>query len=207
MKRLLAVAALLILLIPALTGFAKERPLALVVDAELVAETNKNRAAEKLTALKINPLLRQAAQLKARDMAEKGYFDHIGPDGKSFVGWLNEVGYLFRSAGENLAINFQDSKEVVSVWSNSPTHRTNILNKKFTEVGAAAADGYYRGQPAAFVVQFFGQPMRPALASAVTVVNKTGKFLRGLFSQKSTAIRSWMNAKIGKGVGETGVSP
>lgn len=181
MKTFLAAAALLMIFAPALTGFAKERQLALITDVALVAEVNKSRAAEKLPVLKASPFLKKAAQLKVGDMAEKGYFNHIGPDGRSFVGWLNEAGYSFRFAGENLAINFNDAKEVVSAWADSPSHRANILNKNFTEVGAAAADGYYLGQPATFVVQFFGQPMRPALANITAALSKAGKFARGLF--------------------------
>jgi len=53
-------------------------------------------------------LLEQAAQLKANDMAEKGYFAHTSPDGKTPWEWLKDVSYPFLAAGENLAVNFLD---------------------------------------------------------------------------------------------------
>ena len=68
------------------------------------------------------------------------------------------VGYPFKYAGENLAINFQDSKEVSDAWLASPEHKANILNPKFTEIGIATAQGMYSGKNATFVVQLFGTP-------------------------------------------------
>jgi len=44
---------------------------------------------------------------------------------------------------------------------NSPTHRANILNSHFTEIGVGIAEGIYEGQPTVFVVQLFGAPAAP----------------------------------------------
>ena len=41
---------------------------------------------------------------------------------------------------------------------NSPTHRENILNGHFTEIGIATAQGAYQGRSTTFVVQMFGTP-------------------------------------------------
>src|SRR3989344_9597578 len=42
---------------------------------------------------------------------------------------------------------------------NSPLHRENVLNGKFTEIGIAAGKGTYKGQTdVVFVVQLFGAP-------------------------------------------------
>jgi hypothetical protein len=76
------------------------------------------------------------------------------------------VGYKYSAAGENLAINFVESKDINDAWMRSPGHRANILNNKFTEVGIAAAQGIYRGRQTIFVVQFFGKPAKTSAATA-----------------------------------------
>lgn len=124
----------------------------------LVDQTNEKRLAEKLGGLTPNPLLEKAAQLKADDMAEKGYFSHNAPDGTTPWHWFNEVGYNYAAAGENLAVNFTDSKDVTEAWLSSPTHRANIMNANYTEIGIATAHGTYKGKDAIFVVQEFGRP-------------------------------------------------
>ncbi|MBU2037038.1 hypothetical protein KJ866_02450 [Patescibacteria group bacterium] len=122
----------------------------------LVELTNNDRQQKNLQPLKTSPRLEQAALLKAKDMMAKGYFDHQSPEGKTPWYWLDQVGYDYQWAGENLAVNFVDSKDIEDAWMNSAGHRANILNVHFTEIGIAALPGTYRNQPAIFVVQFFG---------------------------------------------------
>jgi hypothetical protein len=40
----------------------------------------------------------------------------------------------------------------------SPTHKANILNGKFTEIGVATAEGTHKGHKTTYVVQMFGTP-------------------------------------------------
>lgn len=131
---------------------------ALVLPNVLVDQTNMERESNNLNELQLNPTLVLAAQMKADDMAQKGYFSHTSPDGKAPWYWLSQAGYNFQAAGENLAINYIDSIDVTNGWMNSPTHRANILKSGFTEIGIATAQGMYKGQSATFVVQFFGAP-------------------------------------------------
>ena len=72
----------------------------------LIDQTNENRQADNLGLLAPNSLLEEAANLKAEDMAEKGYFAHISPENQTPWYWFSEVGYIFNYAGENLAVNF-----------------------------------------------------------------------------------------------------
>lgn len=137
--------------------------LAAVISSAIVNLTNVDRGANNLAHLSVNPVLERAAQLKAEDMAAKGYFAHTSPEGKTPWHWFKETGYRFTYAGENLAIRFSDSIDVERAWMNSPTHRANILNSHFTEIGVGIAEGMYEGQPTIFVVQLFG---RPAVATA-----------------------------------------
>lgn len=124
----------------------------------LVGLTNKDRATQNISELKVNPLLEKAAQAKADDMAKNGYFSHNTPDGKTPWYFIKESGYKYVYAGENLAVNFVDSDEVHKAWMNSPTHRLNIVNPRYTEIGIATSTGTYKGRAAIFVVQMFGTP-------------------------------------------------
>jgi hypothetical protein len=136
----------------------KLNDLAAVFPSVLVKKTNEERSSVGKNSLESNDLLTQAAQLKANDMAEKGYFSHVSPEGKDPWHWVNLSGYKYKNAGENLAVNFIDSKEVHNAWMNSPTHEANILRDNFTEIGIATAEGEYKGKKAIFVAQFFGEP-------------------------------------------------
>lgn len=132
--------------------------LASVLPGVVALLTNDARTEQELLPLAENELLTKGAQLKANDMAEKGYFSHTGPDGSQPWKWFRDVGYRYQYAGENLAVNFTESEDVVNAWMNSPSHRANILKRDFTEIGIGIATGTYKGRAAVFVVQFFGKP-------------------------------------------------
>lgn len=149
---------------------------ALVLPKVLVDYTNDERLAQKYSSLNINPVLEQAAQLKANDMALKGYFAHKSPEGLTPWHWFEEVGYEFSHAGENLAVNFVDSVDVSRAWMQSPGHRANILNKDFTEIGIATAEGLYQGRKTTFVVQLFGTPAKNS-TSDLSVATTTSLIL------------------------------
>ena len=130
----------------------------------LVDGTNQNRVANNLPDLQVSPLLMAAAQDKANDEATKGYFAHTSPQGITPWYWFQQAGYNYLYAGENLAVNFTDSQDVVTAWMNSPEHRANILSTQFTQIGIATAQGTYNGQPAIFVAEEFGTPAPAPIA-------------------------------------------
>lgn len=130
--------------------------LAAVEEGAVIALTNAQRKSDSLGSLTENKLLDQAAQTKADDMAAKGYFAHVTPDGRQPWDFIAAAGYDYEYAGENLAVRFTDSKDVVNAWMASPTHRENILKPQYRDIGIGIAQGTYQGQPATFVVQMFG---------------------------------------------------
>lgn len=132
--------------------------LAAVVPAEILALTNVQRANTDVPRMVENVLLAKAAQAKAEDMAAKGYFSHQGPDGATPWSWLESVGYTYHAAGENLAVRFVDSSDVVEAWMTSPSHRANIIKPSYTEVGVGVANGMYQNQPATYVVEYMASP-------------------------------------------------
>lgn len=148
-----------IFLISSLQNFLLQtNQFASVVSSVLVDLTNGDRVANNLGGLTVNATLVKAAQAKADDMAAKSYFAHRSPEGLDSWYWFEQAGYDYQHAGENLAVDFSDSTDVERAWMNSPTHRENILNGKYTEIGIATASGYYQGRPTTFVVQMFGTP-------------------------------------------------
>ena len=151
---------LIVLLIPLIpTAYLiGNRFSAAVLPSVLDDLTNQNRKSDHLAVLTVNPLLNKVAQLKAEDMAAKGYFAHTSPDGKAPWYWFKQVGYNYSYAGENLAVDFTDSQDVAVAWMNSPEHRANILKDQYTEVGTGVATGTYQGNLTVFVAQEFGKP-------------------------------------------------
>ncbi|MBI2099860.1 MAG: CAP domain-containing protein [Candidatus Vogelbacteria bacterium] len=161
----------LLLVLPAFLLFPRSSFLADVLPPVLVSLTNQRREAARLPNLEVSPILTAAAQQKAADMAARGYFSHQDPSGAPPWDWLRRAGYTYDFAGENLAINFIDSADVVRAWMESPTHRDNIIRSTYTQIGIGVANGYYQGRPSMFVVQFFGRPSlftwaQPAAAAA-----------------------------------------
>jgi len=139
--------------------------LAAIQAAFLVDLTNNDREDLGLPMLAINDRLINAAELKAQDMAEKSYFAHTSPEGVTPWYWIDQAGYSYVYAGENLAVNFYDSVDVQDAWMDSPTHRQNILSPNFNEIGIATSKGTYKGDRTTFVVQMFGS-QKASVASA-----------------------------------------
>lgn len=136
-----------------------------VLPAVIVELTNDERQVESLGTLKRSSVLDTAAKLKAQDMAKNEYFAHYSPKGISPWFWFGEAKYNFVHAGENLAIHFTDSSDVVTAWMDSPTHKANIMNGNYTEIGVGTAEGTYEGFKTIYVVQLFGTPAAPTVAS------------------------------------------
>jgi uncharacterized protein YkwD len=143
---------------------------AAVITSVLADLANTDRGLNHVGNLSVSPELTRIAQEKANDMAQKGYFAHNAPDGKTPWYWYQKEGYSFSYAGENLAIDFSDSAEVERAWMQSPTHRANLLNTHFTEVGIATAVGTYQGHTTTFVVEEFGTPSRTSTPAPVASV-------------------------------------
>lgn len=147
-------------LIPTLTHINRTENMAAVLPAVLADLTNQERQAQNLQTLSINPILNKAAEMKAIDMAKYGYFAHTSPEGKTPWYWLKQVGYQYQYAGENLAVNFSDSKDVTIAWMNSPSHKANIEKENYTEVGTGIANGIYEGKKTIFVAQLYANPIK-----------------------------------------------
>jgi hypothetical protein len=129
-----------------------------VSSPNVVKQTNDVRVQNGAGSLRLDPLLTRAAQLKAEDMAARGYFAHQAPDGRTPWDWIESTGYEFLAAAENLAVGYPTDAELIAAWMHSEGHRHNLLNQKYTDIGIGIARGMYKGQDSLFVVQMFGKP-------------------------------------------------
>ncbi|MBT3418754.1 MAG: CAP domain-containing protein [Candidatus Magasanikbacteria bacterium] len=118
--------------------------------------TNELRASQGVATLGVDELLATSAMLKAEDMATKGYFSHVGPDGRGLASFLSEAEYDYGVAGENLGMGFYDALSLFRAWVNSETHYANLIDGSFDEVGFAIRSGVFEGKQVTYVVQHFG---------------------------------------------------
>lgn len=140
---------------PAVLGIATD-----VTIQRLLDRTNEERRNAGLGNLSLNNQLSSAAQGKAQHMFTNNYWDHFAPDGTSPWDFINNSGYKYKFAGENLAYNYMFSDDVVNAWMNSPSHRANILRSEYTEVGFAVQNGNLLGEDTTLIVQMFGTPQQ-----------------------------------------------
>jgi hypothetical protein len=124
--------------------------------SELVSLTNSERVSRGLNALTVDSRLVAAAKAKGEDMIAKDYWAHYGPNGESPWQFILGAGYNYVYAGENLAKDFSSAAPIHSAWMASPSHRDNILNINFENIGIAAVTGEFQGQETTIVVQMFG---------------------------------------------------
>lgn len=134
---------------------------------DLLVETNEVRDKAGLPALTINEALSKAAEEKAKHMFENDYWAHVAPDGTKPWDFIISAQYDYEYAGENLAKNFNTSQQVVNAWYDSESHRENLLNRHYTEIGFAVVNGELNGYETTLVVQMFGRPRNPQYLAEV----------------------------------------
>ena len=137
-----------------------EKPKAKISIDGIIYYTNIERVKIGLNPLTKNIKLNNSATSKIDDMFARQYFEHTSPDGKTAADLVKSFDYKFQIVGENLALGiFQTDKSLVQAWMDSPTHRANILNSKYTEMGAAVGIGDYKDQKQWLAVQHFTKPI------------------------------------------------
>lgn len=112
-------------------------------EAALVAVENQlnnlidtERAKQGKTSLEWDESLRSIARAYSRDMAEKGYFGHVNPDGQGTEDRLNNAGVQYDAVAENIAQNensVDPAGQALADWmspdkSKSATDLNNILD-------------------------------------------------------------------------------
>ena len=140
------------------------------VEQRILYYTNIERTNAGKPALKSDEQLAVIGRDHCVDMAARGFFNHINPDGETPSDRAIRHGYLVEKdfgtyvrvgVGENIAMlsNYPGTPDelarfIVDAWMNSPGHRANIVDsneQKFTIIGIGVAydqatDTWYAAQ-------------------------------------------------------------
>jgi len=95
-----------------------------------------------LDELSLDGGLVETASLRASDMAERGYFSHVSPNGETAFSLMEELADVpWTVAAENIARNNYPDDQAVEVtiraFMSSEGHRRNILNGNLRRAGVA----------------------------------------------------------------------
>jgi hypothetical protein len=156
----LSLAAMLVFSYLSYPALAKEISVVNVLDL-----VNDARKTNGVATLSENQRLDKIAADKLQDMVTNNYFAHTSPRGINPWFWYEKNSYDYKYAGENLAINFMRVEDQQEAWMKSPTHRKNILNSNYKEIGIAVGAGEINGQLGIITVQEFGTLASAAEAS------------------------------------------
>jgi uncharacterized protein YkwD len=144
---------------PAQPGRTARQVLVLVNAARQTGHRCGRRRFGPAPPLQLDDRLTRAASLHARNMLERDYFAHDGPDGTP-AQRVAATGYQYRLVGENIALGPVNAAQAVQGWLASPEHCENIMDPRFRQTGVAFAANH-RGAPRIDWVQDFGTPAAP----------------------------------------------
>jgi hypothetical protein len=128
---------------------------------ELLKSSNAERVKAGLPPFRIDYRLNASASDKAADMFAADYWSHVSPTGVQPWHWFEQEQYVYAFAGENLAKDFDTSAGVIQGWMNSQTHRDNLLNSHYSDIGFAVQNGTLQGKETTLVVAHYGALARP----------------------------------------------
>jgi uncharacterized protein YkwD len=139
-----------------------------VLEAAVVHEMNRVRAARGLRPLRAAPSLRSAARSHSEAMLELGFFSHDSADGSAFSERIKRYytsrGFTRWSVGEALMASqgrVAGAEEIVEAWLESPSHRAIVLSPTWRDAGigvlyAPSAPATFGGSEALVVTADFG---------------------------------------------------
>lgn len=119
-------------------GPAPEGEIAVFVEA-----LNDHRREIGCPALVWDPAVARVARGHSDDMRSRGFYDHTDPEGATFTDRLRWGGVVWISAAENIARTSFGAEQVLYLWLQSPGHRANIDNCRFTTHGVGLSGEYW----------------------------------------------------------------
>ena len=166
--------------------------------ANIVWYTNQYRIQHHLPTLTQRKALNESAKAKTTNMLLYQYFDHTQPGSTiGFDHFIDDQNYTFIKVGENLAMgDFSTSKEVVDAWMKSPTHRANILDTTYTEIGVSIQEGTIKGKQVVMITQHFGKPRKScpsidqSLKTSIGTLTDSIKKVQDEISQKQNVLEN-----------------
>ena len=101
----------------------------------LLKLVNEERAKNGVAPLTEDARLDTSAQEKADDMAKNNYFGHENPvTGMHGYEYMNTIGISCSTDSENI-VAANSSTEAVTLWDNSTSHHTAMIDSKYTTTG------------------------------------------------------------------------
>jgi uncharacterized protein YkwD len=135
---------------------------------DMLEAVNAERARHGISPLRTDATLTQIAEFYACRLVEGGFFAHDDPyDGSTVDSRAADFGYPFIKIGENLAAGQASARESLADWLKSPSHRANLLDPAFTQIGIAVKAG---GELGPYWVQEFGRPLVEGVPAGTTSV-------------------------------------
>lgn len=125
------------------------------INRQILELINRERATSNLSPLSTDAVLNTSALAKARDMLDNNYFAHKSPCGKMPWDWIDRGQYAYLFVGENLAMNFTSAQSAHSALMQSESHKKNILNDKYADIGLAVLPGVIDGKQTNVLVELF----------------------------------------------------
>ena len=112
-----------------------------VLRSAVVCLINQQRSLHHLPPLQSSAPLNHSAQDWTNVMVGSDEFTH----GANFAGRISAAGYVWRSAGENIATGYSTPRTVVHAWMASAGHCQNILNPTYRNVGTGISPHPVKG--------------------------------------------------------------
>jgi uncharacterized protein YkwD len=143
------------------------------LERQIYESINVERRANDREPLVWDDTLGSVARTHSEDMANRGYFKHVNPEGQTPMKRLEQAGYnKCRVVGENIFQNNLYSHVIterkrttydwnsmekiaattIKGWTDSPDHRQNILQGNYTRSGVGVA---IAGDDKVYITQVF----------------------------------------------------
>ena len=122
-------------------------------EQRVVELVNAERKKRRLRPLQVDADLQRAARYHSCDMAADDYFEHDSHDrkGSRLVSVCETFDRIekfapdFGGSAENISAGNPSPEDVVKGWMDSPGHRKNILNSKYTHIGVGYCNSGKKG--------------------------------------------------------------
>ena len=140
-------------LVPTLVPTPTPTPVILSPEEAEVEKYLRAQSGQQHPTLKLNSILVEQARRKAKDMAERVYFDHVDPDGFGPDYWVLKAGYQLpdyygtdpkANYIESIGAGYADAASVWNAWMLSQGHRAHLLGEnQFYRNQIEFGIGYY----------------------------------------------------------------
>ena len=161
------------------------------VETRVVALTNDFRSKNGLQPVQPEARLTEAAQAFAAYIAKTDQLEHDA-DGSEPTDRAKKRGYNYCIIAENLASEYSSAgftperlaPNFVRGWSESASHRANMLEPEVTQIGVGIAAGPNSGEY--YAVQMFGRPLSQMIK--FRIANRTNTTIRYQYRKRSVTL-------------------